>query len=63
VEAVSWEDLEVKLKVPAAKQAVSSAAAHKIRVLNHLGSQGWELVSGGASTASSASLFKRKVPK
>ena len=63
VEAASWEDLSVKLKMPAAKQAVNSAAAHKIRVLNHLGSQGWELVSGGAITATSACLFKRKAMK
>src|SRR5262249_39314789 len=61
VAAASWEELATKLKAPDAKVG-TTAVVHKLRVLNHLGSQGWELVSAGTSTAIPW-VFKRRVPK
>jgi hypothetical protein len=60
VEATSWEELAEKLKLPPARSGVITPAAHRLRVLNHLGGQGWELVSGGTAATS---LFKRKITK
>lgn len=61
VEATSWEELASKLKAPEAKGTLS-VAGHKVRVLNHLGNQGWELVSAGTGSTSPW-VFKRKAPK
>jgi hypothetical protein len=61
IDAASWEDLAGKLKAPAAKPG-ATPLAHKLRVLNHLGSQGWELVSTGTSTTSGW-IFKRRTSK
>jgi hypothetical protein len=58
IEATSWAELAATLKAPAAK-ADATAAAHKVRVLNHLGSQGWELISVGSGSAAPW-VFKRK---
>jgi hypothetical protein len=62
IEATSWEDLAAKLKAPEAKPGATTPVAHKLRVLNHLGSQGWEMVSAGTGT-SGIWVFKRKVAK
>ncbi len=61
IEATSWEDLGAKIKVPPAKKG-ASAEAHKMKVLNFLGSQGWEMVSNQSELVSQSVLtFKRKV--
>ena len=64
VEAASWQELATKLKAPEPKSGGTSAASQRLRVLNYLGSQGWEVVSGGGggawSTSSSSLLLKRK---
>jgi len=54
-EGDSWEDLAAKLKAPAAAKD-ARPAAHKVKFLNHLGAQGWELVSNDGN----AMTFKRK---
>jgi len=61
--ASSWEDLAAKLKAPEAKSGATTVAAHRLRVLNHLGSQGWELISAGTGSTLSPWVFKRKVAK
>jgi hypothetical protein len=66
VEAPSWGELAAKLKAPEARSGAASVSAQRLRVLNHLGSQGWELVSGGGgawSPSTGTMLFKRKVRK
>jgi hypothetical protein len=60
--ASSWEELASKLKASAAKPGAATPVVHKLRVLNHLGSQGWEMVSAGTSNTSPW-VFKRKVAK
>jgi hypothetical protein len=60
VEATSWQELAEKLKLPPARSGVVTAAGHRLRVLNHLGGQGWEMV-GGSGTA--IWTFKRKLTK
>ena len=60
--ASSWEELATKLKAPEAKPSATTPVAHRLRVLNHLGSQGWELVSVGMGTTSPW-VFKRRVAK
>jgi hypothetical protein len=64
IETTSWEDLAAKLKAPAAK-ANATAAGQKLRVLNHLGKEGWELVGHNRDTFSAADVwtFKRKAVK
>lgn len=57
-EADSWEALATKLKAPAAARG-ATPLAHKVKLLNHLGAQGWELVSG----SNTAMIFKRKSPR
>lgn len=57
LEAANWDDLATKLKMPAVKDA--TAAALKVKVLNHLGRQGWELVS----STTTVMTFKRRVVK
>jgi hypothetical protein len=56
IDANDWADLATKLKMPAAKDG---KPATKLRVLNHLGSEGWELVS----STTALMTFKRKVRK
>jgi hypothetical protein len=63
IEATSWEDLGAKIKAQPAKKG-ASPEAHKMKVLNFLGSQGWEMVSNQQeilSSAGSTLTFKRKV--
>jgi hypothetical protein len=60
VDATSWEELAEKLKLQPAKSGVVTPAAHRLRVLNHLGGQGWEMVNGGSA---SSCTFKRRVAK
>jgi hypothetical protein len=70
MKAKSWEDLATKMKLPAPKKEMSEAA-HRMRVLNYLGRQGWELVSSQQSETSSFAsaagnsvwTFKRKAAK
>jgi hypothetical protein len=64
VEGNGWEDLASKLKVPAGKRNLP-ASAHKIRVFNHLGADGWELVASqqDPSTGWPAWTFKRRARK
>jgi hypothetical protein len=63
VEATSWNDLAAKMKAPQAKKG-ASAAAQNMKVMNHLGSQGWELVSPQQETVRSTIwTFKRKAKK
>ncbi|MBI1914602.1 MAG: hypothetical protein HYS12_07670 [Planctomycetes bacterium] len=61
--ASSWEELAAKLKAPEAKPGATTLIAHKLRVLNHLGSQGWEMISTGTGSTTSPWVFKRKVAK
>jgi hypothetical protein len=56
IDAADWADLATKIKMPAAKDG---KPATKMKVLNHLGSEGWELVSSTAALMT----FKRKVKK
>jgi hypothetical protein len=65
IPAANWEELAEKLKAAPAKKG-STVNAHRLRVLNHLGAEGWELVSGTGSGpgfgVNSTLLFKRRVP-
>jgi sugar phosphate isomerase/epimerase len=59
----SWEELAEKLKAPAKKDA--TITQHKMRVLNQLGAEGWEMVShtGTDGTTGLATwTFKRRLP-
>ena len=62
-QAESWEDLAGKLKMPEGPKS-DSATVNKLRVLNHLGRQGWEMVSAALPTTLSPApatlVFKRK---
>jgi len=64
IEATSWEDLATKLKAPEGKKD-ATANTHKMRVMNFLGDQGWEMVSctQTPTTGLGAWTFKRKVTK
>ncbi|MFO0811182.1 MAG: hypothetical protein U0746_21340 [Gemmataceae bacterium] len=64
VEAESWEALATKLKVTEGPKS-DNPATYKLRVLNHLGRQGWEMVSATQPTSPTATtvstfVFKRK---
>jgi hypothetical protein len=64
IECNDWAELADKLKAPAAKNA-DSPAMQKLRVLNRLGSDGWEIVEhvGTDGLAGTASwILKRRVP-
>jgi len=59
----SWEELADKLKAPAKKDA--TVTQHKLRVLNQLGAEGWEMVEhvGTDGTTGLATwTFKRRLP-
>ena len=64
VEATSWEDMATKLKAPPAKKDTRDAV-YRVKVLNHLGSQGWELAGHTTEqfTGEDVWTFKRKVRK
>jgi hypothetical protein len=53
VEAKGWDELADKLKAPALKKG--TVAYQKLQILNHLGSEGWELME--QQTAGSAAAF------
>lgn len=55
-----WKDLAEKLKVELKDKDVRSAKI-RVLVLNHLGAQGWELVSQSETTVQ-VSTFKRRLP-
>jgi hypothetical protein len=57
-EGEGWDGLAAKLKAPAAGKD-AKPAAHKVKLLNHLGRDGWELVSSDGSVWT----FKRKASK
>ena len=58
VEADSWEGMARQLKAPAAEKDAAELT-HKLRVLDRLGEQGWELV--GHDKEVQIWTFKRKV--
>jgi hypothetical protein len=61
----SWEELAEKLKAPSPKKEPATATQHKLRVLNKLGSEGWEMVehTGTDGTSGLATwTFKRRLP-
>ena len=60
----SWEELAEKIKAPTPKKD-ATATMHKLRVLNKLGADGWEMVehTGTDGTTGLATwTFKRRVP-
>jgi hypothetical protein len=64
VQAESWEQLAEKLKAPAPKKE-GTPTVHKLRVLNRLGADGWEVVehTGTDGTVGTATwLLKRRLP-
>jgi hypothetical protein len=57
VEGKGWADLAEKLKASGFKKE-GTAAFHKIQILNHLGSDGWELMEQqGATGTMSGAVF------
>ncbi len=67
VETMGWDDLAASMKAPPLKKD-ASPLSHKMRVFNHLGGEGWEMVSyhkpaGSGAAAVSVWVFKRKVAK
>jgi hypothetical protein len=64
VTAESWEQLAEKLKAPPAKKD-GGPNVHKLRVLNRLGADGWEMAehTGTDGLTSTANwVFKRRLP-
>ena len=64
ITAESWEQLAEKLKAPASKKE-GTPNVHKLRVLNRLGADGWEMAehTGTDGTAGTANwVFKRRLP-
>ena len=65
VEVSEWSELADKLKAPAPKKE-SSENVHRLRVLNKLSANGWEMLdrSLGATpgTAGSGFSFRRRLP-
>ena len=64
IEAKGWDELATRLKAPVAKKE-GTPIGRRVQVLNHLGSDGWELVSttgGTTATAAAVWTFKRRVP-
>ena len=64
VTAESWEQLADKLKAPAPKKE-ATPNAHKLRVLNRLGADGWEMAEHTGTdglTGTANWVFKRRLP-
>jgi hypothetical protein len=64
IQADSWEQLAEKLKAPASKKE-PTPTVHKLRVLNRLGADGWEIAehTGTDGTVGTATwVFKRRIP-
>lgn len=62
IEGEDWADLAKKLKVTEPKRQ-AGPSVYKLRLLNHLSSEGWEQVSSPImeSTGSNVCQFRRKV--
>jgi hypothetical protein len=61
----TWEELAEKLKAPSPKKEGATVTQQKLRVLNKLGADGWEMVehTGTDGTTGLATwTFKRRVP-
>lgn len=68
VETLGWEDMATMMKAPPPAKKDAPPLTHKMRVMNYLGSEGWEMVSyhkpaGAGAAAVSVWIFKRKVAK
>jgi hypothetical protein len=66
VEVADWAELGDKLKAPAPKKE-SPPSVHRLRVLNKLSADGWELLDRSlgelrSGPAGSAMSFRRRVP-
>ena len=64
INARSWEELADKLKAPTPKKE-GTPSVHKLRVLNRLGADGWELaehLGTDGTTGMATWTFKRRVP-
>jgi hypothetical protein len=62
IEGKDWKDLADKLKAPALKKE-GSTDQEKLRLLNRLGADGWELVEHQRATTGVENwLFKRRLP-
>jgi hypothetical protein len=64
VKAEGWENLADKLKAPAPKKE-GSETVHKLRVLDRLGSDGWEVTEHTEKqdfAATAVWRFKRRLP-
>jgi hypothetical protein len=65
VETTGWDALATKMNAPAAKKGATESS-HRLRVLNRLGAEGWEMVAHHPSELSAGAetwTFKRKVQK
>jgi hypothetical protein len=67
VQALGWDDMAARMKVAPLKKD-ASLLSYKVSIFNHLGSEGWEMVSyhkptGSGAAAISIWVFKRKVTK
>jgi hypothetical protein len=62
VEGENWEGLAKKMKIPVAKKKLSDAV-YKIKVLNYLGSKGWELIGIQSDSQPGSWTFKRQISK
>jgi hypothetical protein len=65
VEAGGWEDMANKLKAPAPKKDGGSVIQHKLRVLNRLSTDGWELIEHtgtDGATGTANWTFRKRVP-
>jgi hypothetical protein len=63
VEADGWEDLAKKLKAPAGRKGATETQ-QRLRVLNRLGADGWEVFSHQSRPSTGVTEvwgFKRKV--
>ena len=62
IEAKEWEELGDKLKAPSPKKE-SPSGVHKLRVLNKLSADGWEILDRPAGDpATGVWTFRRRVP-
>jgi hypothetical protein len=63
IEVETWEELARRLKAPEPK-GEASPSVHKMRVLNRLNAEGWEIVDRPVLEpgATGAWQFRRKVP-
>src|SRR5215213_8280619 len=65
IEGTEWDDLANKLKAPAPKRDGASVIQHKLRVLNRLSADGWELIEHtgtDGTTGTAAWVLRRRAP-